>query len=92
MRREEIYTELRALQASIDALTRLLFVEEEEGKKLVTVPALASESEYLTAREVCAALNIGSTTLYRWIREGRFPEGRRLGAKARRWKRSELGV
>lgn len=40
---------------------------------------------------VCRALGgIGKTTLWRWIREGRFPKAIRLGANCVAWREDEV--
>ncbi|WP_422136546.1 helix-turn-helix transcriptional regulator [Endozoicomonas sp. ALD040] len=46
--------------------------------------------QYLTYKQVCSRYGIGSTTLYRWIEQGRLPEGDKIGPRARRWNIRDL--
>ena len=45
---------------------------------------------YLTYFDVCGRYKIGITTFYRWIAEGRLPQGYQFGKNCVRWKLSEL--
>ncbi len=47
--------------------------------------------ELATAKEVCAALKIGRTTLWRWVKEGSFPAPRSIGPNCTRWLLSDVG-
>lgn len=49
----------------------------------------------LSLREVCrffggAETPVDSSTIYRWIRQGKVPPAIRMSAKLMRWKRSDL--
>ena len=44
----------------------------------------------LRANEVCLALKFSKPTLYRWINEGKFPRGIKLGAGVRIWLESDI--
>ena len=48
------------------------------------------EQLWLDSNQLCARLHIGKTTLYRWINEGRFPEGKKMGKRAVRWHKEQL--
>ena len=41
--------------------------------------------EFLRAKAIMKLLSISKSTLYRWINEGHFPEGRLLGPRVRVW-------
>ena len=43
------------------------------------------EQQWFSAVQLCARLHIGKTTFYRWIAEGNFPDGKRMGKRAVRW-------
>lgn len=45
---------------------------------------------YQTRQEVEEALTLSSATIYRWVKEGRFPKPIRLGTKMVRWKTSDI--
>ena len=40
--------------------------------------------------EVCSALGISRTTLWRWCRSGRFPEPVQLGTRFTCWRASDV--
>ena len=44
----------------------------------------------LRANEVCSALTISKPTLYRWISNGKFPPGIKIGASIRIWLESDI--
>ena len=46
--------------------------------------------QWLTYLDVCNRYRIGSSTLYRWIADKRFPAGVMMGRKSRRWNIDEL--
>ena len=59
------------------------------------IEAAPSRDELLTVDEVCSFVGgkkkpIHPKTIYRWIREGRFPPPIKLGAATSRWKRSTV--
>ncbi len=45
---------------------------------------------YLTAREVCAMIGVHATTLWRWCKDGYFPQPYKLALRAVRWKTDEV--
>ena len=45
---------------------------------------------YLTRKEVLQRFLIGNTTLYRWIKDGQFPQPVRFGPRCIRWKLEQL--
>ena len=44
----------------------------------------------LRRKQVCALLGVSHTTLYDWIRAGRFPAPIELGPNSRAWLREEV--
>lgn len=46
---------------------------------------MSEVSRYLRPRDLAAALGIGQSTLWRWIREGRLPQGTRLSKRCTVW-------
>ena len=42
-------------------------------------------TRYLRAKAFAEALGIGTSTFWRWIREGRLPQGTRLSARCTVW-------
>ena len=62
--------------------------------KQVINPSFEHASEdlalWMNYRQVCRLYGIGSSTLYRWIAEGRFPAGQKLGPHSTRWHRDTL--
>ena len=54
------------------------------------VRRLEREARYLTRAEICDRLSVSKTTLYAWIRAGKFPSHEfELGA-VRRWRLSTV--
>jgi prophage regulatory protein len=47
-------------------------------------------NQLATAKEVCALLRIGRTTLWRWVKEGSFPRPLTVGAHCTRWRQAEI--
>lgn len=45
---------------------------------------------YLTLKEVMAVTKVGSSTIYRWVKEGTFPDSRKLGANCVRWTEADI--
>lgn len=52
--------------------------------------ALDVKDTLLTKTEVCAICKISNTTLWRWIKCGKFPKGINITARKRVWKRSTI--
>lgn len=48
------------------------------------------KQEYLRSQEVVARLGIGQSTLFRWVKEGRFPQPIRAGKRFTRWRLSDV--
>lgn len=44
----------------------------------------------MRAKSAAAFLDIGESTFWRWVKEGRLPKGTRLSARATVWKREDL--
>lgn len=44
----------------------------------------------IRAKSAAAFLDIGESTFWRWVKEGRLPKGTRLSARATAWKREDL--
>ena len=48
-------------------------------------------SDYLTERDVLAALKVGRRTLYRWCASGKFPTPVRLpDHRSKRWRKEDV--
>jgi len=45
---------------------------------------------YQTRQELEETLTLSSATIYRWVKDGRFPKPIRLGTKMVRWKTSDI--
>ncbi|NBZ87576.1 helix-turn-helix transcriptional regulator [Stagnihabitans tardus] len=45
---------------------------------------------YLTEQEVADRFNVSTATIRRWIREGAFPRGLRIGTGTTRWRLSDI--
>jgi prophage regulatory protein len=48
------------------------------------------DSPYQTRQQVEKLFQVSRPTLYRWMKEGKFPKSVRLGANMVRWKASDL--
>lgn len=46
---------------------------------------MSETPRYLRAKDFAEALGIGTSTFWRWIREGRLPQGTRLSARCTVW-------
>lgn len=51
---------------------------------------MTANDRLLKIDEVIAQTNICRTTIYKFIREGQFPSPVRVGAKAVRWRQSDI--
>ncbi len=51
---------------------------------------LPHKQQWFDASSLCVRMQIGKTTFYRWIAEGTFPEGKRMGKRAVRWHESTI--
>jgi len=62
-----------------------------KAELMATTVNLAANTpdELMTPKEVCATLKIGLSTLYAWLRDGNFPQGRKING-TRRWTRAEV--
>lgn len=49
-----------------------------------------TEPRFLTLKQVCHRETISSATVWRWVREGRFPKPVSLGENTTRWRVSDL--
>lgn len=50
-----------------------------------TCPTATTERRMLSAREVAYMLGVSLSTLYKMVREGRFPQGVMLTGRLRKW-------
>ena len=48
------------------------------------------DSPYQTRHQLEKLLKVSPATIYRWIKEGKFPKPVRLGANMVRWKASDI--
>jgi prophage regulatory protein len=46
--------------------------------------------EWWTAKMICRALGIGKSTFFKWVKNGLFPKGIRLGSKSVRYPSSDI--
>ena len=53
---------------------------------------IESDSPYKTRHEIEKLLKISRTTIYRWLKEGKFPAPIHLGANMVRWKTSDIEI
>lgn len=86
-----LFEAVAALRAQVDELTRLLLDLEPDPPDPPIREIKGDDSqEYYDVRQLAARYGVSVSTLYRWVREGRFPEGHAWGPRTRRWKRTEL--
>ena len=45
---------------------------------------------YFTDTEVGNYYSVSRYTIWRWVREGNFPSGKKLGSESTRWLESEI--
>jgi len=45
---------------------------------------------YFTDTEVGNYYSVSSGTIRRWVREGKFPQGKKLSSGSRRWLKSDI--
>jgi excisionase family DNA binding protein len=45
---------------------------------------------YFSDEEVGNYYSLSRYTIRRWVREGKFPPGKKLGSRTRRWPKSDL--
>jgi prophage regulatory protein len=50
------------------------------------------DSPYQTRHQLEKLFKVSPATIYRWIKEGKFPKPVRLGANMVRWKASDIEV
>ena len=50
----------------------------------------AKPKQLIRIREVMAKVTLSQSTIYKFIREGTFPKGRRIGGQAVAWIESEI--
>ncbi|MBQ7315545.1 MAG: helix-turn-helix domain-containing protein [Clostridia bacterium] len=87
----ELFEAMQALRAQVDELARMLL--ELEPETPVSPPVVMEgedKQEYYSVRQLANRYGVSVSTLYRWVREGRFPAGHAWGPRTRRWKRTEL--
>lgn len=48
------------------------------------------QKQFLRARAVCETYSISKTTLYKWLRQGKFPQPIRLSPRLVGWDKSVL--
>ena len=59
---------------------------------LATGDIQVTDIQLLNAKEVCAAVGISTATMYRLIRNGKFPRPLKLGPQATRWRFDEVAA
>lgn len=91
-----IRQQLRRLQSECDALEALvseLLMEREQRQETEPDPETqeeTTEEQYYKLEDIVRITQSSEATIYRWIREHRFPEGKLLGPRSRRWSRREV--
>ncbi len=50
-----------------------------------------TDLELITAKDVCGLLKINPSTLWRWVKAGRFPAPLVIGPNCTRWSRIGVG-
>ena len=50
----------------------------------------AEKERFISEREIIERYGISHTSLWRWVRDGRFPKGEFLGPNTKRWPLSKL--
>jgi prophage regulatory protein len=48
------------------------------------------ESPFLNCDEVAAVLGVCKLTLWRWRKDGRFPDGIRISKRSVRWRKTDV--
>lgn len=51
---------------------------------------MSTTPEHMRPKACAAYLGIGISTFWRWVQQGRIPQGIRLSARATVWKRADL--
>lgn len=51
---------------------------------------ISNQAPVLRPRQAAAYLSIGISTFWRWVAEGRLPQGTRLSARCTVWRREAL--
>lgn len=49
-----------------------------------------SKEKHLRSQEIVERLGIGRSTLFRWVKEGSFPQPIRAGRRFTRWRLSDV--
>ena len=52
--------------------------------------ATTTPIKYLNIKQVCEALNVSPSTIWRWSKQGHFVKPVRLGPKVTRWEESSI--
>jgi len=83
--------EIEAQRREVARLMALMVERKSESIRPLeeSVTAIEPERLLLTARELRKAIGVSTTTLWRWVRDGKFPPQVRIGSLVR-WKRSEV--
>lgn len=88
---EIVLGRLQRLQEEVAVLIDMASQLLTEPEPIVVMEEQAPmEDEYMTLEEVAKLCKVSKPTIYRWIDDGCFPEGRKWGARSRRWRKSEV--
>jgi prophage regulatory protein len=49
-----------------------------------------NSTEWLTVEQVAHRFSVSSATIWRWVRERRFPDPIRIGPRSTRWRRADI--
>jgi len=86
---------MKTLTPRLDALEkalqqRTLALPEPKAQASSTITPTALKSAYLNRKDIKLLTNLGSTTLWRLEKEGRFPGKVQLSSGRVAWKRSDV--
>ena len=72
------------------AKMRITTLEDYKARIRNTKPEQPPTDRALTVREVGGKVGVSRGTIYRWIKEGSFPNGKRFGKSSVRWLESTI--
>ncbi|WP_228068987.1 helix-turn-helix transcriptional regulator [Marivivens aquimaris] len=47
-------------------------------------------ARYMSVQQVAVRFGVSKDSIWRWVRQGAFPQGRKLGGRTRRWSVGEI--
>lgn len=94
--RKAIFQQLTTIRGEMDELTRLLLdnltdtLEPSQAPEACNEPEPKEPEAYYDAHALAETLGVSTSTIYRWVREGRFPTGESWGPRTKRWSSAVL--